>query len=225
MRYFFYVFLLLSLIFPNSLYPQVSYYVDDDIGNDSSPGTFIQPFATIQKAADVMHTNLTVASCYIYPGTYFDSIEIFSNLNNGYMVFLKLSNDNPVLTGSSVSNHAFFITNSSRIIIQGLTITKYTQAILIQGISTNNFIIRNLFISNRWNSIYLNSDNADNNYILTNYIIGQAISAGISILDGDNNIIKSNFSFFNIKGIHLGGNASNNYIIKNIVYTNGECGI
>ena len=39
-------------------------------GNDGDDGSFLTPFKTIQKAADVMSTNVTVASCYIFPGTY-----------------------------------------------------------------------------------------------------------------------------------------------------------
>ena len=40
-------------------------------GDDSNPGTFFEPFATIQKAADVMSAGDT---CYIRKGTYHEHV-------------------------------------------------------------------------------------------------------------------------------------------------------
>ncbi len=48
------------------------YYVATN-GSDTNPGTFLEPFATIQKAADVMTAGDT---CYIRKGTYHEDVDL-----------------------------------------------------------------------------------------------------------------------------------------------------
>ncbi len=94
-------------------------------GNDSDNGSFANPFATIQKAVDVMKGGIpacTVATCYIYPGTYSEQVVINSNNNPGYMVITKASNIRPVVNGTNVLDKGFTISNANNIMISGLTI-------------------------------------------------------------------------------------------------------
>ena len=137
----------------------------DDTGDDTYNGTFIKPFKTIQKAADTMMPGVTVASCYIFPGTYSEQVGIYSNKNSGFMIFTALSNNkSPVLTGYGVTNYGFFITNTDNLIIKDLKIKTFNNSgIYLTGDATNNYIIRNTIYSNDSYGIYINGDDADNN--------------------------------------------------------------
>ncbi|MBN1898285.1 MAG: right-handed parallel beta-helix repeat-containing protein [Spirochaetes bacterium] len=199
------------------------YYVDNDIGSNTYPGTFSQPFRTIQKAAEKMSMGVTISSCYIYPGIYSNQVSISSNKNSGFMVFASISNSNYAVMKGVSQNYGFYITNASRIIIQDLYIAKYSNGIALAGSSTNNFIIKNTIFSNSLYGVYIKSDSADKNYILTNDI--QNNQSGVYLRDGDNNIIQINNIYDNSNGIYLFGTAMNNLILLNNIYTNALAGI
>ncbi|MBU1076929.1 MAG: right-handed parallel beta-helix repeat-containing protein, partial [Spirochaetes bacterium] len=188
-----------------------------------------QPFKTIQKAADVMSTNVTVASCYIFPGNYSEQVEIYSNKNNGYMVFLALSNNKPkpVLSGASYTNYGFHITNTSKVIVRDLVIKLFAHSgIYITGASTNNHFIKNTIYSNNTNGIFINSEESDGNYILTNNIYGPDQVYGIKISDGDSNTIASNqIHNHDDYGIYIFGNPSYTHILNNSFYSNMNYGL
>ena len=71
-------------------------------GSDWNNGTFIMPFKTIQKAANVMSVGVRYPQTYIFPGTCKEIITISSNLDTN-MLFTKLSNTSPVVYGSSMT--------------------------------------------------------------------------------------------------------------------------
>lgn len=111
----------------------------DDFGDDTNPGTFENPFQTIQKAANVMSIGLpvcTISSTYIFPGTYSEQVSIYSNKNSGYMVFTKLSNFLPVMDGFPSSNFAFQIKDAGYIHVKGFKILSYSNGIYLDN-STN----------------------------------------------------------------------------------------
>jgi parallel beta-helix repeat protein len=100
---------------------------------------------------------------------------------------------------------------------------------LNNGINTESgrpSIINNTIYSNDDYGIWINSDTADNNYILTNNVWGENQGRGINIGSGDNNIIKSNQLHHNEQyGICLYNNAQNNYIAGNLIYSNEVYGV
>lgn len=219
--------LFLFFILPLLLNARVSYYVDDDIGSDLADGSFAAPFRTLQKASDVMYTNTTTATCYIYPGSYSEQVEIFSNKNANFMVFTALSNTLPVLDGGLASNYAFFLTNAANIIFTRMIFKRYTYAISMWGTSTNNYFIRNTFYSNDEYGLFIRDDGCDRNHILTNDMWGPNSSGGIYLQNGDYNIIMSNYIHNNGSlGIFIpSGSSCYNQIVKNAVWANGNWGI
>ena len=74
------------------------YYVATN-GSDSNPGTFLEPFATVQKAADVMTAGDT---CYIRQGTYHEEIAIggLSGTAGDPITFTNYENEDVILDGT-----------------------------------------------------------------------------------------------------------------------------
>ncbi|MBN1897367.1 MAG: right-handed parallel beta-helix repeat-containing protein, partial [Spirochaetes bacterium] len=214
---------LISLIVSSSLVAQSGpFFVDDDIGNDGNSGTFSQPFKTIQKAVNAMATNVSVASCYIYPGIYTESVEVFSNKNSGFMVITALTDSKPpVMTGSLSSNYGFSLTNADRIIIENISVKRYSYGIQIRGTARSNYFIRNAIFSNDLAGFYFNSDDADYNYVLTNHIYGLNQNICILVTDSDYNTFGSNFIHnASSSGIEMSSSATFNYAINNLIYSN-----
>ncbi|MBU1077905.1 MAG: right-handed parallel beta-helix repeat-containing protein [Spirochaetes bacterium] len=219
----FYLFILLLCC--GKLFAQ-PYYVDDNSGNDGNPGTFANPFKTIQKGANMMMPGVSSPTCYIFPGNYPEKVTIASNKNLGYIVFTKLSNTEPIMNGSLASNYAIQIINAGRVIISGLIIKSYIDGIILDGIATNNIIKECTIYSNDVRGICLNSDTADNNYIFMNNVWGMNQDYGIFISNGDNNIIRINQIHNNQQyGVYFAGSATGNYIAKNTINSNNSRGI
>ncbi len=198
-------------------------------GSDTNNGSFMNPFATIQKAGDVMSGGLpacTTATCYIFPGTYSETVMINANNNSGYMVITKLSNQQPVLTGSLSSNTGIIIFNADKVIINGLTVYKFSNfGIRITGDSESNIIVNNTIYSNEIVGVGIVTEAADNNYILSNTIYGRNQHYGIFIQDCDKNVVRSNQIYGNQIGIRLHINTTSNKIINNLIYSNSDAGI
>ncbi|MBU1076609.1 MAG: right-handed parallel beta-helix repeat-containing protein [Spirochaetes bacterium] len=224
------ILIILLFVVPNLTAQTGPFFVDDTIGSNTFPGTFLQPFRTIQKAIDVMSTNVTFATCYIFPGIYYEQVLISSNKNSGYMVITELSNLSPVapiLDGALTNYSGIRITNASFILINALTIKSYTNGLEILGVSSNNIVMNNLIYSNSDDGINLDSDEADNNYIFNNEVKGIQVGtcSGMKIENGDNNVVRSNKVWNAQYGIEIKGSATNNYIIRNLVYSNQFNGI
>ncbi|MDD5067468.1 MAG: right-handed parallel beta-helix repeat-containing protein, partial [bacterium] len=201
------------------------FYVDDNSGLDTNPGTFESPFATIQKAVNIMMPGVTTSTCYIFPGAYDEAVVIFSNRNTGYMVFTKLSNKSPQMGGGGIRSEAIIFTNASRVMINGLKISNYTSSgIVLRGTCTNNIISRNYIKSCTFQGIYLLSRNCDRNYFYTNHVISQ--SSGIRLDNGDQNTFASNIVRLNaLRGIYLDGSSMSNRFTGGSVYSNTSYGI
>ena len=206
------------------------FYVDDNTGNDANPGTFSQPFRTIQRAVNRIAPGIDVtsATCYIFPGTYNEQVTIASNKNPGYMVFTKLSNISPLMNGFGSSNIAIKITNAKRVIIKGLTIKRYTsRGIYLTGTAESNRIIANQIYSNSSSGINFSGDGVRNNIITSNSIFGPGQSYGIYFNNSDKNYIQNNNRIYrNLQyGIYFDGTAGTNYISQNQIYSNNNYGI
>ena len=201
------------------------YYVATN-GDDSNNGTFTNPFATIQKAVNMMGFSSTVATCYVATGIYNEEVEIKGNYNPGYMVITKQSNESPILQNSGNMNYGIYIDSTDNVIIKGLTICDYdSYGIQIYRDSTNNKIINNNIYNNDSYGIYIRYEDAQKNYIYGNNIWGSDQNYGIRISDGKNNIVESNLIHNNDSyGIYL-YRAESNDIIRNTIYSNNNDGI
>lgn len=200
------------------------YYVNDDTGSDSFPGTYNQPFRTIQRAVDRMAPgiNITFATCYIFPGVYEEQVSIRSNQTSDYMVFTALSNDRPPdLTGSLSRTFCFNITNTSMIILDHLKIKKAVNGIGFFETVTNVIIRNSMIYSNSGIGLYMVSDQVDHNTIYSNEIWGENQNIGIWLFRADHNIIRKNMIHHNQEyGIYLESTAQSNMISRNNIFSN-----
>ncbi|MDD5066226.1 MAG: right-handed parallel beta-helix repeat-containing protein, partial [bacterium] len=200
------------------------FYVDDEpAASDSNPGTFNMPFRTIQRAANVMMPGApgcTSATTYIFPGVYQDRITVYSNRNPGWMIFTKLSNTQPLLYGSYLTNTGIKITNAANVIISGLAVSSFSNGIFITGVSTNNAVRDCRVYSNELIGIRIGSEDADRNLIFGNSIYGTNQFRGIFISRGDRNVILSNSIFLNSSGVEFTTSAVSNRLVGNNIYSN-----
>ena len=102
----------------------------------------------------------TNATTYIFPGIYSEQVDISANNNSGFMVFMKLSNEMPIMNGQDNTNYAFNITNAGRIIIRDLVIRDYNAyGILFDNSSPNDIMHNDIFSSG--NGIYIGNGSED----------------------------------------------------------------
>jgi len=157
-------------------------------GNDSNPGTQLQPFRTIQKGVDSVAVGGTV---HIADGTYNE------NINIGKSLVLKAASGRPVIdgdkTGDGIPDGSCITINANGVTIEGFEIKNGYNGITGQ---TSNSIIKNNIIHGHLNylgsngvGILLWGDN-DNNQILNNEIYDndrQGIFIGYDDFDGNPN--------------------------------------
>ncbi len=198
------------------------YYVSP-FGDDSDIGNLANPFKTVHHAADVMSGGVTVATTYIFPGTYSEQIDIYSNANTGYMVFTALSNTKPEIKDAAGFNYGFYITNASSILLLNLNISKFTQGIYFAGTATNNYIAHSIICSNEKYGIYIYNNDSDKNYFMTNMIFNNQ-EGGVYLEEADNIVFKSNKVYnnnwygFNISGTVIGCEVADNMIVSQGLY-------
>ncbi len=76
-----------------------SFYVATH-GNDNDPGTFTQPWKTIQKACNAATPGSTV---YIMQGTYYEKITVsVSGTPGNYITFTNYNNDTVIIDGTAL---------------------------------------------------------------------------------------------------------------------------
>jgi uncharacterized repeat protein (TIGR01451 family) len=207
------------------------FYVDDTTGLDTNPGAFVLPFRTIQRAVNAMAgglPNCTAATAYIFPGTYYEQVQIRSNRNPGLMVVTRLSNAAvlPMLNGLGLSNSGVRITNASRVVVAGLSVGRYAgNGFILAGNSTNNILLNNVVFSNPANGVLLKGNGVRNNQFLGNRIGGSNQNAGINIQDSDANIFRGNQLGQNkMYGVSLTGSAISNQFYENTAVSNKAFG-
>ncbi|MBN1899353.1 MAG: VCBS repeat-containing protein, partial [Spirochaetes bacterium] len=147
------------------------FYVDVTNGLDQYPGSFEAPFQTIQRAAERISggTNVTFSTCYVYDGRYKENVYFNYNLNTNYMVFRAYyTNRPPVMDGTNLSGHGIQINNASKVKIENFRIRNFAgNGLYIIGNSQSNIIIRNVSCSNLNHGIYINSETADYNTVMS----------------------------------------------------------
>jgi len=108
-----------------------SYYVSPD-GDNNNPGTVLQPWATIQKAADTVTAGSTV---YVRGGVYNEqvTINISGSFSGGYIRFQNYPGEKPVVDGSNLlvpsgAAGLFLIENRNYIVFKGFEIRNYSSS-------------------------------------------------------------------------------------------------
>lgn len=104
------------------------YYVATD-GDDANPGTFSQPWQTIQKAANSAVPGSVV---YVRSGVYHErvTVNVSGSATAGYITFRNYDNETAVVDGTGLgvpasANGLFLIANRSYIIIKGFEIRNF----------------------------------------------------------------------------------------------------
>ncbi len=158
---FFLLFLTTNSIYANTYFVATS-------GNDTNPGTEIQPWKTIQKAANTLIAGDTV---FIKAGVYNERVIVQnSGILNNYIVFSKYRNDTVVIDGNGISwggawNGLFDISDKSYIQIIGFEIlnanyggiwAENSDHIIIDGNYTYNTFSSGIGV---WNSSYVTVKN------------------------------------------------------------------
>lgn len=210
------------------------FYVDDTSGNDINDGSFATPFRTIQKAVSRIASGVSVtsATCFVFPGTYNESVFILSNKNaKKMMVIQNLSNTKPVLQNVATSNNAFTVYGCSNIMISGFDIRGYVWGAVRIGLNVTT-IVSNAIIRN--NTIYsqgmrgIQLDYAYKCSINSNTFFGKGATdiaihfnayAHQSIADGNW------ISRFEQHGIDIQTESHSNDIRYNVILSNSQSGI
>lgn len=210
----------------NNVTPGTDYYVSP-AGSDLNPGTLDQPFATIQKAANVTKEGSTI---YIRGGVYNQKIRVTHSGASGAPIIFQTYQDEKVILDSSKANleddGLFTIEDKSDIQIKGLEFRNLKSAkvketpigIYITG--TGSYIdIRNNYIhhieanvkSGNAHSIavYGTSSHAQNN--LNHIVI-------------DNNEV-ANLKLGLSEAIAVNGNVDSFEVTNNKVHDNNNIGI
>lgn len=110
-----------------------TYYVSSS-GDDGYPGTFLQPWQTIQHAADMLSAGDTV---YIRNGVYNEQLTMSTSGDaiNGYIVFTAYPNETVAIDGTGVSSgNNGFVIQSSYIKVLKLSVRNWASTgIWVQG--------------------------------------------------------------------------------------------
>ncbi|MDW0113076.1 right-handed parallel beta-helix repeat-containing protein [Sporosarcina saromensis] len=106
-----------------------AYYVSVN-GNDDNPGTFEEPWRTIQKAADTLIAGEAV---FVRGGVYEEFVRIHrsGSAKDGYITFQAYPGEQPILEGKNLTptsrnQSQFFIHKASYVVIEGFEIRGLT---------------------------------------------------------------------------------------------------
>lgn len=213
-------FLFLSVFvgFISMLANGTNYYVDASNGNNSNQGTEVEPWLTIQHAANTMVAGDTV---YVREGTYFENIILSNSGSNGqYITYQNYPGEHAVIDASGGERGIDIYNGVDYIKIIGLEIKNATSL----GITTwegreNSYItIKDCNIHNNGNG----NGNPEARY--QGGIAFHAASGDIiSYITLDNNKIHHNYYIgIFIYSENYSNSANNIVIANNLVYRNPE---
>jgi hypothetical protein len=118
---------------PGAYEVPAAYYVAPD-GDDTQPGSFSQPWRTIQKAANTVQAGDTVK---VRGGVYNETVTIpvSGSAGRGYITFQNYLEETPTLDGTGLAvpdrdTGMFLIVDQSYLIIKGFEIRNYQSAIV-----------------------------------------------------------------------------------------------
>lgn len=236
-----FILLALALLTGISLHPAMveevsaatTYYVATT-GDDNNPGTYSQPFATLQKAADTVIAGDIV---YLRGGTYYPTSRIdfdTSGTQSDPITFAGYQNEKVIIDGSNVPKEDVDWMGLLRIRADWLVLEKFdVKDSASQGIhlkeSADNNIFRNInsynnggsgFMSFGYSNQFLNviahhnSDADDPRYEGNN-------ADGISLSRGGNNIVRNSLIYENSDDGLDTWESTGNIIEDCIVHDNG----
>jgi hypothetical protein len=121
------------------------YYVSDESGDDSNPGTEAQPWKTIQKAANTLDAGDTV---YIRAGTYHERVIPQNSGSTGnYITYAAYPEETATLDGNGifvpVDEGLLYISGKSYIEVSGLRVINSAQAGILADGSSHIIIEKN----------------------------------------------------------------------------------
>jgi hypothetical protein len=121
------------------------YYVSDESGDDSNPGTEAQPWKTIQKAANTLDAGDTV---YIRAGTYHERVIPQNSESTGnYITYAAYPGETATLDGNGifvpVDEGLLYISGKSYIEVSGLRVINSAQADILADGSSHIIIEKN----------------------------------------------------------------------------------
>lgn len=184
----------------SSIYSQSADYFVSTTGNDNNPGTWSQPWRTIQKAADTLVAGKTV---FIMPGTYIQKFTPRYSGSSGAYITYTAEPGTVILDGSGVTmstdaagDGLVQILGKSYIKVQNLSLRNSSVNCVnisdnSSGVRSNYIEINGLTIQN-CTKVGIRARNCDNLLINENKINHILYSSGIGIWRSTNVIVDSN---------------------------------
>jgi hypothetical protein len=217
---------LLSKFVGSANTPLSTTYFVSTAGDDNDPGTFTQPWRTIQKACNSATPGSTV---YITGGTYNEKVTVnVSGTPDNPITFTNYAGQEVIVDGNGISGSTLLdITDKSYLVFSGLyfknCIGNYSVGILVTGTS-HHIELRN----NKISDIHFSSDpNAPvnsntNSQPLIVYGTSIAVAVNNVIIDG-NEVFDSRTGFS--EGLAVNGNVDGFEITNNTVHDITNIGI
>lgn len=225
--------LLLFMSVSFSLFSQ-QFYVSPT-GDDTDPGTFEEPWLTIQHACETATAGSTV---YIFAGTYEEQLNMeVSGAEGAFITFTSYNNEEVIIDGGATGSQTVLlnIEDQSYIRIDGLKFTNavgnFSIGIIVQGSSSNIQILNNdisgINFSANFMDVPTSSDNTNPLVIYGNDELsmepGDALLAISGILINGNSIHDCRTGFS--EGLTVNGNVDGFDIIGNTVFNISNIGI
>jgi Right handed beta helix region len=206
------------------------YYVAPG-GNDAAPGTLVQPWRTVQKAADSLAPGDRVL---VRAGTYDErvTVNVSGSAAGGYITFENYPGETPIITSSEqppifTDNGLFFLPDCSYVVVEGFELASYKATgnannqkrvpagIFIRGASSN-IEIRDCKIHDIWNDFRDGNAFGIAVYGDTTTPIDGIIIDGCEIYD---------CRLGNSESLAINGNVTNFAVTNNLVHDNNNIGI
>jgi hypothetical protein len=211
-----------------------SYYVATD-GNNNNPGSFSQPWRTIQKAANTVQAGDMV---YVRGGVYNEkvTVNVSGSAGGGYITFQSYAGETAILDGTGLTVPAtdtglFLIVNRAYLIIKGFEIRNYKTSVqdrIPVGINVRGTAHHIQLINNRLHHIETNAAptgpdllGADAHGIA---LYGTAAPASIHNIMIDGNELHD-LKLGSSEALVLNGNVEVFTVTNNIVHDNNNIGL
>jgi len=194
------------------------YYVTTS-GDDGNPGTEASPWATIQKAGEVMVAGDTVV---VAAGTYYGQVTVANSgdsqgcgLGDMPITFLADQLGGVILDANDSANNGFYIVGRNYVVIDGFEITGGRDGIFFDGDGYTYHVIRNCEIYDNGRD-GIRAYEADKVTIEGSLLYGNT-DAGIRTISTVNDLEVSGCTIYdNNDGLYLAGNS----LITDCIITN-----
>ena len=205
------------------------YYVAPS-GHDSNPGSFDQPWKTVQKAANTLRPGDTA---YVRAGTYSKvMVNVSGSSAEGRVKFANYPGEKPVIAGNGIPPDAgdsalFFLHNRQYVTIEGFELRDYktnSTSATLAGIfltgACQHIQIRDCDIHDIWNTGGT-PDNSGNAFGIAVYGTSKTPASNIVIDGNDVHHLRTGAS----ESVVLNGNVTAFKVTNNRVHDNNNIGI